>query len=65
MKVHFPEQWGFSGGSDGKEFACNAGDVDSTPGSGKIPIFRTLVLKINKRIHLEFQFKYFYVLSIK
>ena len=25
----------FSGGSDGKEVTCNAGDMDSTPGIGK------------------------------
>ena len=28
---------GFPGGSDGKEFACNAGDLDSTPGLGRFP----------------------------
>ena len=28
---------GFPGGSDGKEFACNAGDMDLIPGSGKSP----------------------------
>ena len=28
-------QAGFSGGSDGKESACNAGDLGSVPGSGK------------------------------
>ena len=28
---------GFPGGSDGKESACNAGDLDSTPGSGRSP----------------------------
>ena len=28
---------GFSGGSDGKESACNAGDLGSTPGSGRSP----------------------------
>jgi len=27
----YVRQWGFPGGSDGKEFACNAGD----PGSGR------------------------------
>ena len=27
----------FPSGSDGKEFACNAGDADSTPGSGRFP----------------------------
>ena len=30
-------QWGFPGGSDGKESACNAGDLGSTPGSGRSP----------------------------
>ena len=28
---------GFPGGSDGKESACNAGDLDSSPGSGRYP----------------------------
>ena len=28
---------GFSAGSDGKEFACNAGDTGSIPGSGRSP----------------------------
>ena len=28
---------GFSGGSDGKESACNAGDLDPIPGSGRFP----------------------------
>ena len=28
---------GFPGGSDGKESACNAGDLGSIPGVGKIP----------------------------
>ena len=28
---------GFPGGSDGKAFACNAGDPDSIPGSGRSP----------------------------
>ena len=27
----------FPGGSVGKESACNAGDLDSTPGSGRSP----------------------------
>ena len=27
----------FPGGSDGKESACNAGDLGSIPGSGKSP----------------------------
>ena len=29
--------WGFPGGSDGKEYACNAGDLGSIPGSGRSP----------------------------
>ena len=29
--------WGFPGGSDGKESACNAGDQDSIPGWGRSP----------------------------
>ena len=29
--------WGFSGSSDGKEFACNAGDTGSIPGLGRSP----------------------------
>ena len=28
---------GFPGGSDGKEPACNVGDLGSIPGLGKIP----------------------------
>ena len=28
---------GFPGGSDGKESACNTGDSDSVPGSGRSP----------------------------
>ena len=28
---------GFPGGSDGKEFACNAGYLGSIPGSGRYP----------------------------
>ena len=28
---------GFSGGSDGKEFACNAGDLASIPSWGRSP----------------------------
>ena len=31
------DYWGFPGGSDGKEFACNAGDLGSIPGSGRAP----------------------------
>ena len=29
--------WGFPGGSDGKESACNAGDLGLIPGSGSSP----------------------------
>ena len=32
-----PLPWGFPGGSDSKESACNAGDWDSIPGSGRSP----------------------------
>ena len=31
------EKLGFPGGSDGKESACNAGDLGSIPGSGRSP----------------------------
>ena len=31
------EPLGFSGGSDGKKPACNAGDLDSIPGLGRSP----------------------------
>ena len=36
-KITFPTQWGFPGGSDGKESTCNVGDPGLTPGSGKSP----------------------------
>ena len=29
--------WGFPGGSDSKESACNAGDLSSIPGFGRSP----------------------------
>ena len=29
---------GFPGGSDGKESACNVGDLGSIPGSGRSPV---------------------------
>ena len=29
--------WGFSGGSAGKESACNVGDLGSMPGLGRSP----------------------------
>ena len=28
---------GFPGGSEGKEFVCNGGDLGSVPGSGRSP----------------------------
>ena len=40
---HFPEDFniiilkGFPGGSDGKESACNVGDLGSIPGLGRSP----------------------------
>ena len=30
-------KWVFPDGSDGKESACNAGDIGSIPGSGRSP----------------------------
>ena len=30
-------RWGFPDGSDGRESACNEGDLGSIPGSGKFP----------------------------
>ena len=30
-------EWGFPGGSDGKESSCNAGDLSSILGSGRSP----------------------------
>ena len=30
-------RWDFPGGSDGKAYACNAGDLGSIPGSGRSP----------------------------
>ena len=32
---------GFSGGSDGKESTCNAGDVGSIAASGRCPVERS------------------------
>ena len=38
LNSHNPEDTeGFPGGSDGKESACNAGDLDSVPGLGRFP----------------------------
>jgi hypothetical protein len=43
-KIPWRREWlpsavflGFPGGSDGQEFACNAGDSGSIPGSGRSP----------------------------
>ena len=33
----YPGQWGFPGGSDGKESTCNAGGRGSIPGLGRSP----------------------------
>ena len=35
LLTHFIEWRGFSGGSDGKASACNAGDLSSIPGWGR------------------------------
>ena len=40
VQIHLCQQLtvlGFSGGSDSKESACNAGDPDSVPGLGRLP----------------------------
>ena len=34
---HLLRSWGFPGGSDGEESACDAGDLSSTPRSGRSP----------------------------
>ena len=34
---HLESKSGFPGGSDGKEFTCNAGDLGSIPGLGRSP----------------------------
>ena len=36
-RLSTPVFLGFPGGSDGKESACNAGDLDSIPGLGRSP----------------------------
>jgi len=33
----FNHLWSFPSGSDGNQFACNAGDRGSIPGSGRFP----------------------------
>ena len=35
--LELQDPWGFPGGSDSKESACNAGDLGSIPGSGTSP----------------------------
>ena len=37
MGQEFGQGMGFPGGSEGKESACNAGDLDSLPGLGRSP----------------------------
>ena len=37
MAVITIKRWGFPGGSDGKESACNAGDQSLIPGLGRFP----------------------------
>ena len=45
MRVHtYLYMQGFPGGSAGKESTCNAGDLGSIPGSGKIPWRRERLL---------------------
>ena len=35
FQMHSEQECGLSGGSDGKESACNVGDLGSIPGSGR------------------------------
>jgi len=37
LALKIDPHWGFPGGSDGKESACNAGDPGSIPGLGRSP----------------------------
>jgi len=37
LKPQSPHLWGFPGDADGKESACNVGDLGSVPGSGRSP----------------------------
>ena len=37
LTLNFSKTLAFPGGSDGKEFACNAGDLGLTPGLGRSP----------------------------
>ena len=36
-KGNLCQTWGFPGGSEGKESACNVGDLDSITGLGRSP----------------------------
>ena len=36
IRTYYTIYW-FPGGLDGKEFACNVGDLDSIPGLGRFP----------------------------
>jgi len=38
VRLPTPVFLGFSGGSNGKESTCNAGDVGSIPGLGRSPL---------------------------
>ena len=53
--------WDFPGGLDGKVAACNAGDPDSIPQSGRVPGERILdIFKCPFSIlHTFLHFKYF------
>ena len=42
MLIDYSALLGFRGGSDGKESACNAGDMGSIPGSGRSPQYSCL-----------------------
>ena len=42
MLIDYSALLGFPGGSDGKESACNAGDMGSIPGSGRSPQYSCL-----------------------
>ena len=35
--INYYLRWAFPGGSDGKESACNKGDLGSIPGLGRFP----------------------------
>ena len=37
QRVEWLALWGFTGGSDGKEYACNAEDLGPIPGLGRSP----------------------------